>query len=90
MSFGAALRQAREELGWTQPQLSDAIRDASEGLIHLSPAEISRYERGRVRNPRLDVVRAVAKATNRPTDFFAAGAGEVADGNHPFRPASTA
>lgn len=70
MSFGESLKRVRLELGWTQPELAEAICEASGGTIKLTPAEISRYECGRVRSPRLEVLLAVAKATVRPIEFF--------------------
>lgn len=69
--FGARLRQARLDRGWTQPQLGDHMRVASGGAINLSPSEISRYERGKVTNPAFDVIAAAAKATGLPVDHFA-------------------
>lgn len=91
MSFGQALRQAREEFKWTQPELADAIALASDGKIRLTPAEVSRYERGVVKNPRLEVIRAAAKATGRPIEEFLNSVAE--DGvavplDGPFRGAS--
>jgi transcriptional regulator with XRE-family HTH domain len=86
VTFGETLKQVRTELGWTQPQLAHEVYEATDGQIDLTPAEISRYERGRVKSPRLDVVRAVAKATGRPVEFFANSTPrEAAPTGDPFR-----
>lgn len=71
--IGRRIKQAREDAGFTQPQLADKI-----GLRH--PQSISRYERGEteVSSKRL---RRIAEATNKPLSYFVmAEAGEDGDG----------
>ena len=75
MGFGEALRRARKDLGWTQPDLADAIRRSSDERFRPTPSELSRYERGRVKNPRLDFISACAAATGRSVKFFTDDAG---------------
>lgn len=70
MTFGEALSEARGTLGWTQHQLAKAVYAASDGKVDLTPPEISRYERGRVLNPRIEVLLAVARATGNPVSYF--------------------
>lgn len=85
MDFGETLRSVRDELGLTQPQLARLVYDASDGQIDLTAAEISRYERGRVLNPRLQVIRALAKATGKPIEIFTNGTQEAGPSGATFR-----
>lgn len=75
MAFGDRLSKARADLGWTQPQLQDAIREASGKRFNPTPSEISRYEKGRVKNPSLEFIVACAAATGRSVEFFTDDAG---------------
>lgn len=71
--FGARVRRLRAERGWTQPQLSKEIEEATGYAVRYSPSEISRYERGRVKNPGLDVVQNFARGLGVPLSYFTDG-----------------
>lgn len=78
-TFGMRVRATREELGWKQPQLADAVRALG---VTVSEGEIGRLERGEVKNPGLAKVGAIAKALGTTTDYLImgdSGAGAAAD-----------
>jgi transcriptional regulator with XRE-family HTH domain len=58
------IKQARLEASLTQAELAEKI-----GVLQK---DISRYERGE-RKPKFDKLVLIAKATNKPLDFFVEG-----------------
>lgn len=75
--FGTRVKAAREALGITQPELADAIR--AQG-ISVAEGEISRIERGAVKNPSLPKVVAIAVALGVTTDELLAPDGRLPAG----------
>ena len=60
-TVGPRIREARQRSGWTQHELAAAI--------HQHPNSLSRWERDGVR-PSIDVLAAIAGATNVSADFL--------------------
>ena len=62
MSLGTRLRKRREELGFSQRELAR--------LVHTRQATISDLERGRLKNPGVDIVRRLAQLLGVTTDWL--------------------
>lgn len=71
--FGPRVKAAREAIGMTQPELADLVRQRG---ISVAEGEISRIERGAVKNPALQKVVAIAIALGTTTDELLAPVGE--------------
>jgi transcriptional regulator with XRE-family HTH domain len=69
-TLGQRIASARKAAGLTQPQLARKISDATAGRVDLQASEISRYERGGVKNPRLEVLAAFADVLELPLTRF--------------------
>jgi transcriptional regulator with XRE-family HTH domain len=59
--LGRRIKQAREERGWKQKDLAQAV--------HVEPMTVSRWERG-VNTPDLETLSLIAKATGKAQSFF--------------------
>ncbi len=71
--FGSRVKAAREAIGMTQPELADLVRKRG---ISVAEGEISRIERGAVKNPALQKVVAIAMALGATTDELLSPMGE--------------
>jgi transcriptional regulator with XRE-family HTH domain len=67
-ALGSRIREAREELGWSQVELAERAG--------ISKSTVPRYERGEVVDISLDIVHSLAKALNVHIDWLCDGTGE--------------
>ena len=63
MSIGSKIREAREQAGLDGKELGQLIG-------HGQGVYISKLEKGEVPNPGIDIIRTIAKETNKPVSFF--------------------
>lgn len=69
-TFGARLKKARVARKLTQAALAIEVANATRGKIKMDGSSISRYERGEVASPRLDVISAFAGVLDEPLSYF--------------------
>lgn len=65
--FGARVKGLRQEKGWPQPRLADAVRALG---VPVAEGEISRIETGAIKNPGLAKLAGLAKALGTSTDYL--------------------
>lgn len=65
--FGARVKDLRQEKGWPQPRLADAVRALG---VPVAEGEISRIETGAIKNPGLAKLVGLAKALGTSTDYL--------------------
>ena len=75
------MRKLREDRGWTQEELAQAIA--------IEPATLSRYETAKKAFP-LDVLRRIAASLRVPLGHLIADGGTAAHPSSPTRPTTTA
>lgn len=70
MSVGTQIRLARLAKNWSQDDLAHEVREITGGKVRLAASELSRYERGIYKSPRIATLSAIAKATEQPIEYF--------------------
>jgi transcriptional regulator with XRE-family HTH domain len=73
VSLGDRIRMAREDAGMSQADLARSIRSLDDRLSKTDSTRISEWERGKTRRIPFHAVVAIAHATQKPLEYFAAG-----------------